>query len=387
MTMLADALEHEAVPTVQTRSVRFTAETATDWAEVAQGWRGEATPFQDAAWFECWYEAMRGRAGLTPLIVTLRAEKSGAVALRLPLVLRRKGHLRVVEFADLDLTDYNAPLLGSAAPTDAQGTRLMWRALRHALPPADLLRFTKMPKELRGQPNPLALLPGVLPCALNGNIVVTGDDWDGWRRSLEKTVRKELERSWRVFTREPGAAFEIVTDPARAQAVVDAMEHQQETRMRVKGADYGLDDPDVVRFYRTLIARGLGSGYVLVTALTVGDEVVASLLGIRDGDSYLMIRISNAGGRWTNCSPGRLIIERTMAALHLQGYRKFDFSIGNYDYKRRFGVAPIPLVDLTRALSPFGLPATLRATAAGQLRKHPDWDHKARSLLSRMSRG
>lgn len=49
-----------------------------------------------------------------------------------------------------------------------------------------------------------------------------------------------------------------------------------------------------------------------------------------------MIRISNGGARWSKCSPGRLIIERTMAALHQDGVREFDFSIGNYAYKRRF---------------------------------------------------
>ena len=51
-----------------------------------------------------------------------------------------------------------------------------------------------------------------------------------------------------------------------------------------------------------------------------------------------MVRISNAGEKWSNCSPGRLIIERTMAALHQEnGVREFDFSVGNYAYKRRFG--------------------------------------------------
>ncbi len=48
-----------------------------------------------------------------------------------------------------------------------------------------------------------------------------------------------------------------------------------------------------------------------------------------------------------NCSPGRLIIGRTMAHLHAQGIRQFDFSIGNYAYKRRFDVAPVALVDKT----------------------------------------
>jgi CelD/BcsL family acetyltransferase involved in cellulose biosynthesis len=60
-----------------------------------------------------------------------------------------------------------------------------------------------------------------------------------------------------------------------------------------------------------------------------------------------------------------------MAALHRDGVRQFDFSIGNYAYKRRFGVAPIALVDLTAALSWRGLPYVLRDRAARQIRRRP----------------
>jgi CelD/BcsL family acetyltransferase involved in cellulose biosynthesis len=42
--------------------------------------------------------------------------------------------------------------------------------------------------------------------------------------------------------------------------------------------------------------------------------------------------------------------------LHARGYRHFDFSIGNYEYKRRLGVQPRPLVDLLVARSPRGVP-------------------------------
>ena len=39
----------------------------------------------------------------------------------------------------------------------------------------------------------------------------------------------------------------------------------------------------------------LGTGYAVLTALTVGEEVVATLLGIRNGSRYVMVRFSNAG--------------------------------------------------------------------------------------------
>jgi CelD/BcsL family acetyltransferase involved in cellulose biosynthesis len=71
---------------------------------------------------------------------------------------------------------------------------------------------------------------------------------------------------------------------------------------------------------------------------------------MRHAHSSPVIRISNAGDKWSNCSPGRLIIERTMAALHKDGVRELDFSVGNYAYKRRFGVMRLPLVDISAGL-------------------------------------
>jgi len=60
-----------------------------------------------------------------------------------------------------------------------------------------------------------------------------------------------------------------------------------------------------------------------------------------------------------------------MAALHQDGVREFDFSVGNYAYKRRFGVARLPLVDISAALSWRGLPYALRDRVARELRSYP----------------
>jgi CelD/BcsL family acetyltransferase involved in cellulose biosynthesis len=334
-----------------------------------------ATPFQHWQWLEAWYGAFANVDHVEPLIAIVSSAATGQPAMLLPLIRRRHKRMRIVEPADLDLTDYNAPLLGPAAPRDAKAARAMWQDLRAALRRvpggADLIRLRKMPVEMDGRPNPLALLDGAGPCALNGNIVITGEDFDAWRFTLERTVRKELERSWRVFTRESAAAFSIIADKEEALRVLSTMEAQQGDRMRHLGVNFVLNDETCAAFYRNLVEANVGSGYAVLSALTVGDEVVAALLGIRQGARYVMVRISNAGEKWSNCSPGRLVIERTMAALHSDGVRHFDFSIGNYAYKRRFGVARIALVDFSAALSWRGLPHALRDRAARRLRRHP----------------
>jgi CelD/BcsL family acetyltransferase involved in cellulose biosynthesis len=112
------------------------------------------------------------------------------------------------------------------------------------------------------------------------------------------------------------------------------------------------------------VRTGLEAGTTILTALTAGDEIVAALLGVTDGKSFAMVRLSHAGGDWMKVGPGRLVIERTMHALHARGIRHFDFSIGDYPYKSGFGVQPSPLVDLVSAQSWRG-----RANAARDLAK------------------
>jgi CelD/BcsL family acetyltransferase involved in cellulose biosynthesis len=371
------------------RASGFLIEFTRDWKRAKARWGdlGNATPFQDWQWLDAWYGAFADVDNVEPLIAIISNAATSEQAVLLPLIRRMHQGIRIVEPADLDLTDYNAPVLGAAAPRDAKAARAMWKDLRGALRRlpggADLIRLRKMPVETGGRPNPLALLDGAGPCALNGNAVTIGDDFDAWRFTLERTVRKELERSWRVFTRDPSAAFKIVTDKDEALRVLSTMETQQGDRMQHLGVNFILNDETCAAFYRNLVDPNVGNGFAVLSALTVGDEVVAALLGIRQGSGYVMVRISNAGEKWSNCSPGRLIIERTMAALHRDGVRQFDFSIGNYAYKRRFGVQRIALVDITAALSWRGLPYALRDRAARWLRGYPRLAERVKRALGK----
>jgi CelD/BcsL family acetyltransferase involved in cellulose biosynthesis len=371
------------------RASGFCVEFTRDWKRAKARWGdpGGGTPFQNWQWLEAWYGAFAVVEHVEPLIAIISDAATGEQVALLPLIRRRHKGIRIVEPADLDLTDYNAPLLGPAAPRDAKSARAMWKDLRKALRRlpggADLIRLRKMPVETDGRPNPLALLDGAGPCALNGNIVTTGDDFDAWRFTLERTVRKELERSWRVFTRDPAAAFKIIIDKDEALRVLSTMASQQGDRMQHLGLNFILNETTYATFYRNLVDQNVGNGFAVLSALTVGDEVVATLLGIRQGARYIMVRISNAGEKWSNCSPGRLIIERTMAALHKDGIRQFDFSIGNYAYKRRFGVARIELMDFSAALSWRGLPYALRDRAARWLRGHPKLAERVKRALGK----
>ena len=359
---------------------RFRIDFVDDWKRAAGCWSGanQETAFQHPIWFEAWYGAFKEAS---PLIAIIVDGITGRRIALVPLVLRVRYGVRMIEFADLNVTDYNAPLLADGVTLDAAQARAMSQALVAALRKlpggADLIRFKKMPSGLAGGINPLALLGRAGSSSLNGNIIETGDDFEAYRTSIK---RIQMPRYWRVFCRHPGAVFRMTSSVDDALKAVDVLDAQQQARMQKLGLEFVLNDETHARFYRDLVRHGLADGYVVVSTLTCDEAVVATMLGIRRDDYFVVLRISNAGARWAHCSPSKLVVERTMAALHAQGVRRFDLSVGNYAFKRRFGAVQIPLTDASVALGWRGIPYVLRDHAAQGLRRYP----RLAALVSRL---
>jgi CelD/BcsL family acetyltransferase involved in cellulose biosynthesis len=354
-----------------------------DWKSAAARWKisEQCTNFQHSHWLRAWYDAFDT---VSPIIAVVSDAATGCDLALVPLIRRTLRGVRTVEFADLGLTDYNAPLLTADAPADKAGAQALCRALMNALRElpggVDLVRMQKMPATVGGKPNPLVSMGRVGSCSLNGNLVTTSDDLDAYHTSIK---RMQLPRCWRVFSRHPGARLKIATDVEEAIKFLDAMDVQQNERMKQLGVKFVLDDDRHARFYRDIVRRGVADKYAVVSALICDDGIVATTLGVRVGTNYSLLRTSNAGRPWSNCSPGLLTFERTMAALHEDGVRTFDLSIGNYPYKRRFGAVQIRLTDVSIALTWRGTPYAWRDYAAQALRRHP----RLAAAVNRLLRG
>jgi len=341
-----------------------------DWRQAALRLSdGHRTAFQHGYWLDAWYAAFHG---VPPLIAVITDAATGRDIAIVPMFSHVRRGIRIVEFADLDVSDNNAPILACDASFDAAGAQAIGAAFvkgLRALPDRfDLLRLKKLPAYVGAKPNPLVSLGRLGSCSLNGNLVLTGDDYADYQASIK---RMQMPRCWRVFSRHAGARFEIATDVTRAYELLDVIDIQQHERMQQLGLRFVLNDEPHARFYRDVARQGVAEGYAVISALVCDEGIVATTFGVRYGATYYLLRIGHAGKPWANCSPGLLVTERTMAALHAQGVRRFDLSIGNHDYKRRFGAEPVPLTDVSVALSWRGLPFVMRDHAAQGLRRHP----------------
>ncbi|MBR0991841.1 GNAT family N-acetyltransferase [Bradyrhizobium japonicum] len=364
---------------------KFAIDFVRDWRQAAPRLSaGHRTAFQHGYWLDAWYQAFHDVA---PLIAVISDAATGEDIALVPMVSHVRRGIRIVEFADLGVSDNNAPILALDAALDAVAMDAIGGALveaLRALPDCfDLLRLRKMPAHVSGKPNPLVAMGRIGSSSLNGNVVLMGDDYADYQAAIK---RMQMPRCWRVFDRHEGARFEIAADVARAHELLDVMDVQQQARMRQLGSRFVLNDDAHARFYREVAHRGVADGYAVVTALVCDEGTVATAFGVRSDATYYLLRISHAGTAWSSCSPGLLVIERTMAALHAGGVRRFDLSIGNQDYKRRFGAERVPLTDVSVALSWRGAPFAWRDHAAQGLRRHPAAAALAARALGKGSR-
>ncbi len=150
-----------AAPDPSTATRTFVVEAAFSVAEVWAQWEElekHGTPFQTRAWLLPWYGVIAPRFGATPVFVTVRDRGTRRPLMFFPLCRRRRHGLATIEFADLGVSDYNAPLLAPDIDLDAREMRRLWEDVVRILPPADVVRFEKVPETIRGRDNPIAHL-------------------------------------------------------------------------------------------------------------------------------------------------------------------------------------------------------------------------------------
>ena len=195
-----DWIGHRAVAKAQSHSVRAVrvavfhdlASIEPLWQQIAQS--SDCSVFQDLAVFKAWVLHIATLSPVDWFVAVLIDVQTGAPLMLLPLVLRREGSLRVIEGADLGVADFVGPVTARGfAPTRSE-MLVYWEQLKAALPPADVLRLSKMPARIGRTRNPLLLLCNVNRTKLSNFKTDLDADFDGWYgANVPQKIRDDLK--------------------------------------------------------------------------------------------------------------------------------------------------------------------------------------------------
>ena len=114
-----------------------------------------------------------------------------------------------------------------------------------------------------------------------------------------------------------------------------------------------MDEPDH-RAYRAVTSELFERGVVHLSALEVGDDILATHWGLMFGDRFYSIMLAFAEHPLARYSPGRLLIEHLVEWCFARGLRAFDLGVGDMEWKQHFKPVRTPLCHLSLAANPVG---------------------------------
>ena len=319
----------------------FTIEVASDPALVMEAWielEPAATAFQTRAWLQPLYRIVGEASGASPVFVTVRLRETGRPVMFLPLCIWRKAGVRVIEFADFGITDYNLPIVAPDFKPGAAEMQALWTEIRRRLPAADIVRFTKVPETMAGQSIPLAQLGWLSRMDLRFWTVPlpnTRAQYDA--AAVKPKDRKEQRRKRRNLEDKLGSlSFVVASTEAEAREIFQALTEHRRGRFKALGWHDILEQGAFRRFYEAVAFDNPGR-IVALAALKAADKPVASLYGLTFNGSFLLLMHSFEADL-ERLSPGVVALNEMITAAIESGTRSFDFTIGNEGYKRQFGV-------------------------------------------------
>jgi CelD/BcsL family acetyltransferase involved in cellulose biosynthesis len=266
----------------------------------------------------------------------------------LPLVRRRYGTLRAIEFADFGVSDYASPVAPDHEGTALLADRNACARIRAAMKPFDVLRIQK----LREDTLPLERLLGTrdrVAMPMSAHAVPLGSDYAAWRaEKISASYRKELDKKSRQLNRKGKIAFACVSDPDAIRATFEKMKAYRGPRF---GDGDLLQNPTYFDFYLDVaMQRGLARLY----SLTLDGSPIAGVLGLSHNGRFLVILSGFDLANHKNQSLGSLTFELVAQHCIEMGDTVLDFTIGDEPYKSLFGAEATPVYQISRSGSLLG---------------------------------
>lgn len=249
------------------------------------------TAFQHPLWLDRIYKRLVPHVGADPLIVTVRAHDDGRLVSVLPLLRRKIRGLRTVEYADLGVSDYVAPIY---APEDQDALAKDARCsddIRRALKPFDLIRISKIRDD-----GPLfsdALGPmSRSSMRFSAHETELFAPFSNWRvKKLDDQSIRFLDRKRRQLKKKGQLSFRCVTKPNALQAAFEKLLEFRAVRIRDMNKRDILQDPTFYEFYLDIANSGHDCGFSRTHVLRLDDEPIAAVFGLAHKGIFYFILV------------------------------------------------------------------------------------------------
>ncbi|WP_169054217.1 GNAT family N-acetyltransferase [Nitratireductor sp. XY-223] len=312
--------------------------------------RASAYAFQHPVWLDAFYRHLAPARAAEPVVLSVRRVHDGSLQCVVPMIMRMKRGFRLLEMTDLGVGDYASAVATADFWADLEQDEELQQSLRSALPDFDLLRARPVREEDCGR---FSLLFGCdpEPLGFSAHAVTLARPFADWRKeTLNGSLRKMIDRKSRKLRREHAVVLEQVGDAADIrQAIVDL------AQLRSGRFEGDVIHQDFARaFYSEVAEVGAREGMASTWRLAVDGDTAGIVFGLTNAGRFYYLLIGCDYERFGQFSPGLQLYDGIMEDWSGRDGACFDFTIGDEDFKMKFGTAPTAMFAFVKTGSLLG---------------------------------
>jgi len=316
------------------------------WYELES--EGSCYVFQTFNWLRHWYSTVGTSSNVEPVIIVVMHDNI-PVAL-FPFLLQTRYRIRIIKFMGGDQCDYNSPLIRYDMLLQEQ-LAILWRNVLVELPQHDALNLVRIPECINGSKNPLLMNGKSYNFDGFSCSSLLHPTWNEHKLSLSKRLIKDNARMWRRLSELGDVHVVHVSSLELYQKTISTTISQKSQRYLETGARNIFVDESVRAFYLGLYAVSSETLKIHLTALKLGETVLATHLGVYDKNRYYYLMPTFAGSELSKYSPGRLLLEYLVEGAIDRGLKFFDFTVGSEGYKSKWCNSEMKLYRIVNAHS------------------------------------
>jgi CelD/BcsL family acetyltransferase involved in cellulose biosynthesis len=319
-----------------------------EWTRLAEA---SGNVFLTWEWIATWWKHFG--AGRPHLAMVCR-EAAGRVVAILPLVVAKRGPLKVVRFMGHGPADELGPVC--ASEDRPRAARAMSGALAEA--DGDLFLGEQLPgnsdwsgwaggKTVRWEASPV--------------IHSTGRGWEGYLSSKSANFREQVRARERRLLRRHELTYRLASDPGRLQADLDVLFSLHHARWRGRASAFQWE-----AFHREFASAALERGWLRLWFLELDGRPAAAWYGFRFSDVEAFYQ-SGRDPRWERASLGFVLLAHSIREALDDGIREYRLLRGDEPYKYRFAGTDPGVITVAVGRGALGSAAVTAGTARYRL--------------------
>lgn len=289
--------------------------------------------FQNFYWLKNWHLNLNNKTNIK--IFNVLVYQSKKIVMIVPLCVEKKNGLKILKWQGGNRSDYMGCLLTPNFSIEKKNFIEIWKKIKKEIKLFDIIYFQRQPKKILDNINPFFYYLKNYEDYVTNSIALEEDFNIFLNKNIKNKFISDTKRRISNLEKIGKLEFEIIDNTNNLEIRSTIKKIFNEKILRLK--KYKLKNPfdkESQQFYFNFDNQFFKNGYLHLSKLVVGEIIISYHWGVVYKSVFYHLVPTITDSEYVKYAPGRIHLQNLIKWATLQNILKFDFTIGNEEYKK-----------------------------------------------------